>query len=303
MLSLTPYLSEVKIGEPRFIRNLVLYPLSNGGSATDKIEVLERALKAGTVKISEAPTAQVERIKFENRSDSRVFLLDGEELTGALQDRITNTAALIEGHSEVLVPVSCVEEGRWHGDRGFGSAESVSYPSLRAMLCRSVTSSLKREKRWSSDQKTVWAEMRRKISSLRVQSVTSSMRDVYKTVDGEINRYTEDFEALQGFSGLVALSGSKILCLDFFENPALFQKLIKRLLASYALDALERTQEASAPQDREVTKFLNRVKKAPVRRFPSIGLGNEFRFEGTNVFGRALVFDDQLLHVAAFATK
>lgn len=303
MLTLTPYLSEIKIGEPRFIRNLVVYPLHDGGAAEDKIEVLDRALKKGSVKISEAASAQVERIKFENRSDGRVFLLDGEEITGAFQDRITNTASLIEPQSEVLLPVSCVEEGRWRGDKAFATAQSCSYPTLRAAVCRSVTSTLKRTKRYDSNQKTIWAEMKRKLSSLAVKSLTSSMRDIYKTLDNEISRYSDDADEFKGFSGLLALTGSKILCLDFFEATSVFQKLAKKLLASYALDALERTGESSAPSDRAVSRFLTRVKKSRVRSFPSVGLGSEYRFEGTNVFGRALVYDNHLIHVAAFAAK
>jgi ARG and Rhodanese-Phosphatase-superfamily-associated Protein domain len=39
---------------------------------------------------------------------------DGQELVGAKQNRVLNVTVLIEAESEVLLPLSCVEEGRWH---------------------------------------------------------------------------------------------------------------------------------------------------------------------------------------------
>jgi len=37
----------------------------------------------------------------------------GEELVGGKQDRIVNSSFLIAGKTEVVIPVSCVEQGCW----------------------------------------------------------------------------------------------------------------------------------------------------------------------------------------------
>lgn len=48
-----------------------------------------------------------------NHADSPVLLLDGEELVGALQDRVLNSTVLLPAHAWLMIPVNCVEEGRW----------------------------------------------------------------------------------------------------------------------------------------------------------------------------------------------
>ena len=53
--------------------------------------------------------------------DRPLLLLDGEELIGAKQDRILNTTVLVAAHTEVTIPVSCVEQGRC-GYRGAASS-------------------------------------------------------------------------------------------------------------------------------------------------------------------------------------
>src|SRR5215472_9614914 len=52
-----------------------------------------------------------------NGADRPLLLLDGEELVGAKQNRILNATVLVAARSQITIPVSCVEAGRW-GYRG-----------------------------------------------------------------------------------------------------------------------------------------------------------------------------------------
>jgi len=45
-----------------------------------------------------------------------ILILDGEELVGAKQNRVVNTTLLIAAASSTVIPVSCVEQGRWDYD-------------------------------------------------------------------------------------------------------------------------------------------------------------------------------------------
>ena len=49
-----------------------------------------------------------------NEGELSVLLLDGEELLGAKQNRVLNLTILVPAHQTCVVPVSCVESGRWH---------------------------------------------------------------------------------------------------------------------------------------------------------------------------------------------
>ena len=64
-----------------------------------------------------------------NPLDTSVLLYDGEELLGAKQNRILNVTVLAAARSETRIPVSCVEQGRWH-------ARSASFAAARSMRGR-----------------------------------------------------------------------------------------------------------------------------------------------------------------------
>ena len=52
-------------------------------------------------------------LRVANLGDLPMLLLDGEQLVGAKQNRILNMTVLVAARSEVTIPVSCVEQGRW----------------------------------------------------------------------------------------------------------------------------------------------------------------------------------------------
>jgi hypothetical protein len=58
--------------------------------------------------------------------------LAGEELVGSKQNRIVNTTMLIQAKSTPVIPVSCVEQGRWnYRSPRFSSEERIMSPALR----------------------------------------------------------------------------------------------------------------------------------------------------------------------------
>jgi len=91
--------------------------------------------------------------------------------------------------------------------------------------------------------------------------------------------------------------------LDSFGKPETFAKVFKKLVESYALDAIDwsETEGASKTLRSKVTKFLAVAKAASVENRPSVGLGTDFRLESRNLNGFALVHEDQVLHLSVFA--
>ena len=52
-------------------------------------------------------------VRANNCLDKPVLILAGEEIVGAQQNRVSNTTVFIEAQTEIIIPVSCTEKGRW----------------------------------------------------------------------------------------------------------------------------------------------------------------------------------------------
>ena len=86
---------------------------------------------------------QVSALKVDVKGAVPVLLLDGEELIGAKQNRVVNLTILAPPRRTTVIPVSCVESGRWrHVSRGFASAPRAQFAEGRAAKMRQVTASL-----------------------------------------------------------------------------------------------------------------------------------------------------------------
>src|SRR5690349_9572930 len=134
--------------------------------------------RARVTEVSEA--GSVPFLRMANGADRPLLLLDGEELIGAKQNRILNTTVLVAAHTEVIIPVSCVEQGRWgYRGRQFHPGDASLYASLRARKAAHVNQSLRAGRGHRADQSEVWAHLADRASRLRVVSATGAMRDVY----------------------------------------------------------------------------------------------------------------------------
>jgi len=80
-----------------------------------------------------------------------------------------------------VVPVSCVEQGRWHyRSRHFESAGGTLFAQARARKTRSVPESLRSHGSRYSNQAEIWSDISAKTACLRVESSTDSMADIYE---------------------------------------------------------------------------------------------------------------------------
>jgi hypothetical protein len=86
---------------------------------------LRQALALGIVRHRGGLEAgSVPNLAVRNDGDTPVLLLHGEELIGAKQNRVVNVTMLVPAKTVLKIPVSCVEQGRWHfRSRKFGDSE------------------------------------------------------------------------------------------------------------------------------------------------------------------------------------
>ncbi len=104
-------LATILTGEPVTHGTLAVIPLlAPNLDDPDWLTLEEAGARARVTEVSEA--GSVPFLKVANGADRPLLLLDGEELIGAKQNRILNTTVLVAAHTEVTIPVSCVEQGR-----------------------------------------------------------------------------------------------------------------------------------------------------------------------------------------------
>ncbi len=276
-------------GEPVFLRNLVITPVKGSASNGFSPVTIDEIIHAEKGSFQESDTPDIDEIQFSNDGDEPVLMLDGEEIIGAMQNRIIAHSHMIEPHSVENIPVVCVEEGRWEELGGFETGH-CSYPRLRAVLLRSRF-------RKTDIQKTVWKEITRKLTVTRTQSATSSMHDIYENLDDEVARYVEDFKSLNhGTIGFIGSAGDRILGCDLFHNPQTYQKFEQKLIRSYALDAIEyRQRRGNRPETKQfLNSIINALQKRTRKGQPHI------HFKGTGFFGQTLLHDNTLVHISVF---
>ena len=72
---------------------------------------IKKGYEMGLVEIKELDHSTVNTVSCKNDSVVPLILIDGDEITGAMQNRIINDTLLIPAKSTTNIPVSCTEHG------------------------------------------------------------------------------------------------------------------------------------------------------------------------------------------------
>ncbi len=301
------YLGQAKVGRQQSYKNLAVFPLLSAYAVGLDYITLDEALTEGLIEVAEvSESGSVPELKVINKAAKMVLILDGEELVGAKQNRIVNTTILIAAQSTTVIPVSCVEQGRWayHSPHFFSEKRMMS-PGLRAMKSRQVHDSLRYSGRNNSDQGAIWNELSAKAERMHAESPSMAMSRIFEKERDSIGNHVKQFRLADMQVGAVFAINGRVVGLDCFGKPETFSTVFEKLVESYALDAIDwfddKTQNQA--QKGDVTKFLNGVIHAAVENRPSVGLGTDLRLESEGLTGFALALDDQILHLSIFVQK
>ena len=280
----------IEIAQPVFLRNLLIHPISGPSENGIEISSLEDILSDSGGEFNELEPPDINRISFFNNADSPVLMLDGEEVIGSLQNRILAGSTMVMPRAKTEIPVICAEEGRWESIGSFGTGY-CSYPTIRAILSR-------RGKKSNGLQKKIWNEIERKLTVTKTLSTTSSMHDIYNSLDDEVMRYLEDFQGLgPDTMGFIGIAGRRILGCDMFLNNTVYRRFEKKLMRSYALDAIEYRKTSGGRID--VHEFLegiiNSVNK---KRLPRNT--HHFTIKDNRTAGQGSFADGRVVHLSAF---
>ncbi|MCX8092232.1 MAG: hypothetical protein N3I86_15080 [Verrucomicrobiae bacterium] len=264
-----------------------------------------RALAQNLVTITETTTAgQVNAIRAENHADRPVFFMDGDVLIGAKQTRVLNVSLLLAAKTTTILPVSCVERGRWHSvSARFCASPLAAPPSLRAIKSESLARHRAREC-FLADQGAVWEKVAELKTAQHAHSPTESLHEIYLEKQARIEQALDALHHTPGANGVAIFHGQRLVSSDVFNRADALADYLPRLVRGALLDTIaEGPTENTTPAPEKnhcnwLSDLLNTVQREATPPQPAPGLGQQRRFTAAKMSGFILEYENQLIHLA-----
>jgi hypothetical protein len=306
--SIADFLGTVHVGSSQCHEQLTLWPLVRSAASPEIPYIcLADALASGAARVDEVGDGSVPHVALANRGDVSVLVLFGEEIIGAKQNRVANASFLVAPKSEVVLDVSCVEQGRWSDRPGesFSLGENVISSALRKGMATRVESSRSSGRGFDADQQAVWTGISQRVDSMSNRSKTGAYRDYARSHEKVLKKMARHFQPIEGQVGFVAVRGERVDGVEAVGDPAVYARVHGRLLHAYTIDSVEgacaksgkaKGVESLAPED-----FLRRIASTGYQSGPSLGQGTDLRLGGGELSGCALECGG-IVHLMVFPT-
>jgi hypothetical protein len=297
------YLLKLEFGELLQFENMAVLPIFSSIDDSPGYMILQDALERKLLTITEvSESGSVPELKVTNRADCGVLILDGEELVGAKQNRILNTTILLKKDSETVIPVSCVEQGRWtYVSNEFTHSDSFMPADLRAIKYKSVACSLAGSGKYAADQHAIWNGVFNLANEADAHSPTHSMKHVFDMRKKQLDKYLEVFRYQPHQKGILVFINGDIVGLDLVPQESAQEKMHPKLIKSYAMNALfGRERSEGNPCLEKAEAFVNTLRTLEEKHYKSLGQGMDYRYSGRSIVGSALVFQKKVVHASFF---
>jgi hypothetical protein len=306
MRTLQEEFSAIEIGRSSEFRNLTLFPLMRRSTTDLPLDylLLEDGIAQGKVRVTELHAGgSVPELRLENNADLPVLLVDGEELLGAKQNRVLNLTILAPAKHTTVIPVSCVEAGRWRMEcSDLQVADHVMYSLGRGERVTQVTAAMRSSGSRKSDQGAVWRNIAAKAARLQASSPTGAMSAIYERHASSVEEFARAFAWQEGQCGVVFAISGRILGLEIFDHAEVMRRFFQKLVRSYALDVLDTALAGNGPVSVEaVCALVTRIGAARSFAEQALGIGKDVRFTGPEISGAALWAHERYVHICTFA--
>ena len=298
-------LNHVHRGVPVSEGDLSMIPLLHETAGAAKYLTLDEAVKRGGFKVEEVGEAgSVPELRVTNSESLPVFVLDGEQLLGAKQNRIVNLSLMVPAESDMVIPVTCVERGRWSSRYdGFRPSEHVMYAEARASKMEQVTDSMKRGtsvQHKCANQSAVWDGISTKSARMKSHSSTDAMESVFRDHKPRLETFVERFVPVEHQVGAIFVAQGVQCGVELFDSVSTCATFMPQLVRSWAMDAIDALRlEQLARQ--ETADIIERLCRGSWKVSPALGLGWDARLSEKDLTSGTLLVEDDLVHLAAFA--
>ena len=318
------WLQAVEVGEGVHTTNLTIFPLfwqgkqqrtstdpspswgGDGGSGGEKerYRLLADAIEAKQARVEETSEAgDVPLLAVRNDGATPILIPEGEILIGAKQNRTVNLTLLVAGKTQMQMPVSCVEAGRWSRTSRHFEARAWAHPKLREVKVRSAQMYRRSIGVARSDQGAVWNEVEDHLYALEAPAPTRDLMASYDVAEEKLSEYRQQLELPKEACGFVAARGEEVMGVDLFDAPETLHKLWRRMSDAYFIEAA-REERAEDRTSKEVAEeFLSSIEEhlAPASEQPRLGF--EMELVNGALSGSALWYDGAICHLSAFSAN
>jgi hypothetical protein len=268
--------TDVHVGSPAVRGGLTVFPVFTAHAVatrgydtrTDALTVAERA-----------GSAVVEELVVTNEGVRPVLVLEGELLEGGQQHRLAARSALVAPDTSVVLPVRCVEQGRWSGGRAHVRAGRRAPVTVRA----------------AQGQAEVWRRVERYGAS-----ATGSLLETVGGRDAGAAALVAGLRPLPFQSGVLIGIGGQPLLLEVFDSPRTLADVWDALLHAVALDAV--TAPAIPTPGRRARRFTGRVGAVDTVRGID-DAGTHEQGESAHARVTTLRWRDRAVHTSALSVR
>ena len=289
-------ISNVSVGTPTVEGRWSIFPLYLSGTRAIRNEV-----RGWGVSIYEQNAANVPTLMLENDSSTWVLVPSGAIVGGGLQNRVINTSALLSPHYGTDVPVSCIEQGRWSGNRNFDHGTTFAPRRVRRVL--RTSSSRDSDGRSRADQHAVWQTVHEALVSRGADNATHDLRGIRAASRApERDRLIDELVRSgprPGQIGIAVCRGSRVVSAELFGSEQLLQDFWEELIRA-AFDENEPSGRGTGTSD-AVLRFLARANNSDVMPEASIGHGRTVALRSDRIAGQVLEHEGALVHASMFA--
>ncbi len=248
----------------------------------------------GGLAIDEVEGGSVPHLRVTNTTNEPQLILEGDILEGGRQDRMAGETVLVMPGESIVIPVNCVEAGRWNSGRGHHSTGLKSAYSVREARRRSIKSDS------GNGQGEVWNRIAQIEEQLNEFSPTSNFKERAALRQEKVRRIKSsensvEFDSmmaaesreiqtspallspLEGQRGAVIAIGGEIVAIEVFGSAQAFAERWEGIAIAAGIDGqFAPVKKATSHAARAFVSKLERAKL-------SVSPKGAFSWEGSGV--------------------
>ena len=293
---------ETKISSVQTQKSLSVVQFISSNIDTFDYVSLGNALANNFIEIKEVGEgARVNDLFVYNNSDKFVFMMDGDIIEGAKQNRVINTSILLAPQCKTQIQVSCVERGRWRyvSDK-FNSSVLFAPSFLRSAKSRDVHSNLREGRSHYADQGKVWDDVKLYCKKFNVESETENLGAVYEANKETFEKAQAEFKYNENVNGIAIFIDGKIITLDLFNSSKVYQDYFGKIIKGAFFEINHHKKTTNEINESELKyktlEVIDKIETLEKNTFNGVGVGIEKRFETKEFVGLELMFNDLLIH-------